>query len=253
MPGTDRDAETVAASWYNYASGGDSALKHPTVGETSPAYTGPQPPYTSITTAKYSWLKAPRYGGAVYEVGPLARLGVAYAAGVSEVKTAVDSFLSEQGLGQAALFSTIGRLAARALETQLLARRLPTWLQALQANMAAGNLVVADMSKWNPTTWPASATGWGAAEAPRGALGHWMKMASGKITNYQMVVPTTWNGSPRDGSGNRGAWEQALIGTPLADPTRPVEILRTVHAFDPCMACAVHVHRPGGDSIVVEA
>jgi Ni,Fe-hydrogenase I large subunit len=246
-------AETVAASWYSYASGGDSALKHPSVGETTASYTGPQPPYTSITSTKYSWLKAPRYGGAVYEVGPLARMGVAYAAGVSDIKSAVDGFLSSVGLSSTALFSTIGRTAARALETQVLAHRMPSWLQALQANMNAGTLTVADQSKWNPSTWPSSASGWGVAEAPRGALGHWMKFSNGKITNYQMVVPTTWNGSPRDGAGNRGAWEQALIGTPLVDPTRPLEILRTVHSFDPCMACAVHVHRPGGDSIVVEA
>ncbi len=246
-------AETVAASWYTYAGGGDAALKHPSAGETTPAYTGPQPPYTSITTPKYSWLKAPRYGGAVYEVGPLARVAVAYAAGVSDVRAAVDGFLAGVGLGRAALFSTIGRVAARALETQLLARRLPVWLRELQGNLAAGELAVADLSKWNPDTWPATATGWGTTEAPRGGLGHWMTITDRKVSSFQMVVPTTWNGSPRDGAGNRGAWEQALVGTPLADPARPLEILRTVHSFDPCMACAVHVHRPGGDPIVTEA
>jgi Ni,Fe-hydrogenase I large subunit len=113
---------------------------------------------------------------------------------------------------------------------------------------------VADTTKWAPTTWPATAQGWGPTEAPRGALGHWVSIADGKITKYQMVVPSTWNGSPRDAAGRRGPWEEALVGTPLLDPARPVEVLRTVHSFDPCMACAVHVHRPGGGvEVTVEA
>ncbi|MBT8226936.1 MAG: nickel-dependent hydrogenase large subunit [Dactylosporangium sp.] len=237
-------AETVARSWYTYSSG-DSGARHPSAGETTPTYTGPQPPYDNITTTKYSWLKAPRYDGAVYEVGPLARLGVAYAVGVAPVRQAVDAFLSDLGLGQAALFSTIGRLAARALETQLLADRLPTWLAALRTNITGGDLRIADTTRWSPDTWPATASGWGPTEAPRGGLGHWIAIAGGSIANYQMVVPSTWNGSPRDAAGALGPWEQALVGTPLVDPTRPVEVLRTVHSFDPCMACAVHVHRPG--------
>ena len=246
-------AETVATSWYSYADG-DSTAKHPSVGETTVAYTGPQPPYELITTDKYSWLKAPRYHGGVYEVGPLARLGVAYAAGVQPVRRSVNQFLAELGVGQAALFSTIGRLAARALETQLIADRLPTWLAALRANIAAGDLSVADTTKWMPASWPATASGWGPTEAPRGSLGHWVTIEAGVIKNYQMVVPSTWNGSPRDEAGRPGPWEQALVGTPLADPARPVEVLRTVHSFDPCMACAVHVHRPGGgEPITVEA
>jgi Ni,Fe-hydrogenase I large subunit len=247
--------ESVTRSWYTYS--GDSAgtaAKHPSVGETAPSYTGPAAPYDVITTPKYSWLKAPRYGGVVYEVGPLARLAVAHASGVPEVRQAVDGFLADLGLGRPALFSTMGRLAARALETQLIAERLPTWLDALKVNMAAGDLRVADTSRWDPATWPATASGWGPTEAPRGGLGHWVNIANGKIVNYQMVVPSTWNGSPRDASGTPGAWEQALVGTPLADPARPVEVLRTVHSFDPCMACAVHVHRPGdAGGIVVQA
>lgn len=246
-------AETVARSWYTY-SDGDGTAKHPSAGETTPVYSGPAAPYETIRTTKYSWLKAPRYGGAVYEVGPLARMAVAYASGVPEARQAIDGFLDGLGLRRAELFSTIGRVAARALETQLLARRLPSWLSALQANIAAGDLRVADTSTWSPTTWPTTASGWGPTEAPRGGLGHWVNIADGKITNYQMVVPSTWNGSPRDGAGKRGAWEQALLDTPLVDPARPVEVLRTVHSFDPCMACAVHVHRPGGgDPVVVEA
>ena len=246
-------AATVAKSWYTYAEG-DATHKHPSVGETTISYTGPQPPYDLITTDKYSWLKAPRYNGVVYEVGPLARLGVAYAAGVPVVRRSVNRFLAEIGVGQRELFSTIGRLGARALETQLIADRLPSWLDALRANIAAGDLRVADTTNWMPTTWPATASGWGPTEAPRGGLGHWVTIADGAIKNYQMVVPSTWNGSPRDAAGRPGAWEQALVGTPLADPARPVEVLRTVHSFDPCMACAVHVHRPGGgDPVTVEA
>jgi Ni,Fe-hydrogenase I large subunit len=246
-------AESVARSWYGYAEG-DAAVKHPAAGETVPAYAGPTPPYDLITTPKYSWLKAPRYGGQVYEVGPLARLAVGYAAGVPEVRGAVDRFTRTLDVTRTALFSTLGRMAARALETQLLAARMPAWLAELRANIAAGDLRIADVSRWDPASWPATATGWGPTEAPRGSLGHWITVADQKIVNYQMVVPSTWNGSPRDGAGRRGAWEQALLGTPLADPVRPLEVLRTVHSFDPCMACAVHLHRPGGgDQITVEA
>jgi hydrogenase large subunit len=245
-------AETVAASWYSYT-GGDSTMKHPSAGETKPTYTGPTPPYTSITSSKYSWLKAPRYDGAVYEVGPLARLGVAYASGVTDVRTAVDGFLSTTGLGKGALFSTIGRVAARALECQLIARRMSGWVSSLRSNLTGGNLTIASTTKWQPSTWPSTASGWGTSEAPRGGLGHWVTITNGKISSYQMVVPTTWNGSPRDGKGTRGPWEQALIGTPIADPARPVEVLRTVHSFDPCMSCAVHVHRPGAEGILLEA
>jgi Ni,Fe-hydrogenase I large subunit len=111
-------------------------------------------------------------------------------------------------------------------------------------------LAIHDRTLWNPATWPASATGWGATEAPRGALGHWINIQDGKIANYQMVVSTTWNGSPRDAANRRGAWEEALIGTPVADPARPVEILRTVHSFDPCMACSVHVVDTTGREVV---
>jgi len=245
-------AETVARSWYRYR-GGDQQLKHPYDGETIPVYKGPKPPYSVIDTPKYSWLKAPRYEGGAYEVGPLARMVVAHAAGKADVRAAIDGFLADLGLAPGALFSTLGRLAARALETQVIAARLGGWVAELSANMQGGDLRVADTSRWEPTTWPASAQGWGATEAPRGALGHWVKIRRGRIKNYQMVVPSTWNGSPRDASGTRGAWEEALVGVPLADPDRPLEILRTVHSFDPCMGCSVHVYDPaGGQSVRVD-
>ena len=243
-----RIAETVARSWYTY-SNGDQSLLHPYVGQTTPAYSGPKPPFGAITTPKYSWLKAPRYEGKAYEVGPLARVMVAYASGRPDVRAAVDQFVAAAGMTTPQMFSTIGRLAARALETRILVRQLDPWLAQLQAAQAAGNLQVANPLPGR-TSWPASAQGWGTTEAPRGALGHWVSIKAGKVANYQMVVPSTWNGSPRDASGARGGWETALVGNPLVDPTRPVELLRTVHSFDPCMGCAVHVLDPDGGAAV---
>jgi Ni,Fe-hydrogenase I large subunit len=237
-------AEYVTHSWYTY-SGGDGVGKYPTrdQGETTPHYTGPQPPYDYLNVdGKYSWLKAPRYQDTVMEVGALARVLVAYAAGKSDVVAAVNSTLNTLKVGADALFSTLGRTAARGIETQLVAGQMSGWLQQLADNMETKHdLTIANTQKWDPATWPADCTGWGTTEAPRGALGHWVHINKGKIMSYQMVVPTTWNGSPRDERGQRGAWEQALIGTPVADPARPVEILRTIHSFDPCMACAVHL------------
>ena len=233
--------EYVTRSWYTY-SGGNGVGLHPYQGETAPNYTGPQPPYEYLdTNGKYSWLKAPRYNEAPMEVGPLARILVAYAAGQPRVRQLVDGTLAKLGVGQAALFSTLGRVAARGIETQWVAEQLGPWIDQLNANMLSGNLAIHNKTKWDPATWPAEASGWGTTEAPRGALGHWVHVKNGKIENYQAIVATIWNGSPRDARGQRGAWEEALIGTPIADPAKPVEILRTVHSFDPCMACAVHV------------
>ena len=112
--------------------------------------------------------------------------------------------------------------------------------------MRAGNTATADTRKWDPKTWPAECRGYGLTEAPRGALGHWVRIQDGKIANYQAIVPSTWNASPRDASGQRGAYEAALLGTPLSDPEQPLEILRTIHSFDPCLACASHVFGPDG-------
>jgi Ni,Fe-hydrogenase I large subunit len=240
-------AESVAKSWYHYnGSGGDKQLLHPWDGQTDPVYTGPTPPYKMITTPKYTWLKAPRYDGVVYEVGPLARMTVGYASGHPEIRAAVDGFLRATGMQRRQWFSVIGRIAARALETQLIAKHMIVWTAQLQANLTGGDLRIADTTKWEPASWPATAQGYGTVEAPRGALGHWVKIADGKVAGYQMVVPTTWNGSPRDGAGKRGAWEQALIGIPMVDSTRPLEVLRAVHSFDPCMGCSVHLHDEGG-------
>ena len=232
-------AESVAHSWYVDA---DGAPRHPWQGETNPKYGGPKPPFETLEgSERYSWLKAPRYEDQPMEVGPLARMLVAYASGHADVKRAVDDVLGVLEVGPEALFSTLGRVAARAIETSLIAARLSGWQRDLEANLKTGDLAIADTSRWDPATWPAHAEGWGFVEAPRGALGHWIVIDDGAITNYQMVVPSTWNGSPRDAGNRRGAWEEALVGTPLADPEQPLEILRTIHSFDPCLACAVHV------------
>ncbi|MBU0491762.1 MAG: nickel-dependent hydrogenase large subunit [Chloroflexi bacterium] len=242
--------EYVTHSWYSYTEG-DGLSKHPSQGETQPNYTVTQLPYAHLDTdAKYSWLKAPRYNDQPMEVGPLARVLVAYAAGHTRIRQMVDHVLSTLGVGPEALFSTLGRVAARGVETQAIAEQMGTWLDELEANINSGDLAIHNGTLWDPATWPAEAAGWGTTEAPRGGLGHWVRIVNGQIENYQAVVPTTWNGSPRDAQGQRGVWEQALIGTPVEDPARPVEVLRTVHSFDPCMACAVHMVDVEGDEIV---
>ena len=119
--------------------------------------------------------------------------------------------------------------------------RLEGWLDQLDRNMNSGDLRIADTAKWDRSSWPSSARGFGPHEVPRGSLGHWVEISDGTISRYQAVVPSTWNAGPRDGQGQPGPYEQALVGTPVADPSRPLELLRTVHSFDPCLACAVHV------------
>ena len=233
--------ESIARSYYAYA-GGDEARLHPWDGETSPKYTGPTPPYLNLDLdTKYSWLKSPRYDGKPMEVGPLARMLVAYGAGNARVQELVNGALTELKLEPAALFSTLGRVAARALETVYLLDLMDQWLTELAKNMQSGDVRIHDGTKWDPSTWPKEAQGWGFHEAPRGALGHWVKIKDGKIENYQAVVPSTWNAGPRDEQGVPGPYEASLVDTPVADPERPLELLRTIHSFDPCLACAVHV------------
>lgn len=233
--------EYVTHSWYDYANGDDKAL-HPSQGETNPHYSGPKPPFEYMDVAKkYSWLKSPRYQDKAMEVGPLSRMLIAYASGHKDVQAAVNGVLTKLKAPPTALFSTLGRIAARAIETQIMARQLKTWVAELQRHMGSGDTRIHAGDKWDPDTWPKTAQGFGFHEAPRGSLGHWIEIEDKKIKNYQCVVPSTWNAGPRDAHGQRGAYESALLNTPIADPERPLEILRTVHSFDPCMACAVHV------------
>ena len=238
--------EFITHSWYEY-SDGDQASRHPWDGETKLKYTGPKPPYEFLDVQnKYSWLKTPRWKDHAMEVGPLARLLVAYASGSQEVKEAVDGALKQLDVPVTALFSTLGRTAARGLETQLIARWAKEFYGQLLTNIKSGDTRMFDNAKWDPSQWPATAKGVGMSEAPRGALAHWIVIKDGKIDNYQLVVPSTWNASPRDAKGQMSAYEAALIGTPIANPDQPIEVLRTIHSFDPCIACAVHLHDEHG-------
>jgi len=234
--------EQITHSWYDYAEGDDAAL-NPFKGETKPHYTGPKPPYQFLeVNQKYSWLKSPRYDGAPMEVGPLARMLVAYKVGrPARVKELVDKVLSSLGVGPEALFSTLGRIAARAVEAQVLVESMDRWVNGLADNMGRRDYRIQDNSKWEPDSWPSDCFGYGFHEAPRGSLGHWVHISNGAIVNYQCVVPSTWNAGPRDAKGQPGPYEASLVGTPVAKPDQPLEILRTVHSFDPCMACGVHV------------
>jgi hydrogenase large subunit len=238
--------EEIAHSWYKYPEG--KAGLHPWAGITEPHYTGPQTPYKELDETKaYSWLKAPRWKGNAMEVGPLSRMLVGFASGSAEHKEVVMAALGKLKVPAAALFSTLGRTAARGLEAQLCVRWLAQEFDQLIANLKAGDSITADTSKWDPATWPKDCKGYGYTEAPRGALCHWIHIKDEKIENYQCVVPSTWNASPRDAKGQRGAYEEALLGTPMADPSKPLELLRTVHSFDPCLACASHVFGPEGE------
>ena len=238
--------ESIDHSWYSY-NGGEGKALHPWDGETRFNYTGPKPPYDNLNVdGKYSWLKTPRWKGHAMEVGPLARMLVGYASGNQEIKDAVTETLAALKAPAAVLFSTLGRTAARGIETRLIARWATEFYSQLLANIRNGDSRTFTKEKWEPATWPAQARGVGASEAPRGALAHWIVIKDQKIENYQLVVPSTWNASPRDGQGQRSPYEASLIGTPVHDPTQPLEILRTVHSFDPCLACAVHLYDDRG-------
>ncbi len=242
--------EDVAHAWYKYSDGDDKA-KHPWDGETNPNYTGPKPPYEFLDTGKkYSWVKGIRYNGISTEVGPLSRMLVAYASGHKRVKEVVGLVLQKLGVGPAALFSTLGRTAARGIETLVTAEMLPVWIDDLAAKIKGGDIRIHNGEKWDPSTWPKEAKGFGFHEAPRGSLGHWVVIRDGKVANYQCVVPGGWNSSPRDAKGQRGPYEAALMDTPIKDPNKPLEVLRTIHSFDPCMACAIHVVDSNRDQII---
>jgi len=246
----DQIQEFVAHSWYDYAGGKEKGL-HPYAGETKLNYSGPKPPYEHLDVEQsYSWLKSPRWKGNAMEVGPLARMLMLVATGNKEAKELVDMTLKHLDVPVQALFSTLGRTAARTLETKLISGWMQGWYDQLIANMKAGDVRTFNEQKWDPTTWPKQAQGAGFTEAPRGALAHWIVIRDGRIANYQAVVPSTWNAGPRDPKGQDGAYEAALKGTRLAVIEQPLEILRTIHSFDPCIACAVHVAGPDGRELV---
>jgi len=241
--------EYINNSWYNYSKGDKIGL-HPWEGETHLNYTGPKPPYEHLDfTQKYSWVKTPRWKGYPMEVGPLSRMLVGYASGRPDYKEVIESTLKTLGVPVAALFSTLGRTAARGLETKLVCDWALESFNQLLANIKNGDSRTQNNAKWEPSSWPQSAKGIGMVEAPRGALSHFIVIEDNKIANYQLVVPTTWNASPRDLNGKRSAFEESLIGTPVADPKVPLEVLRTIHSFDPCLACAVHVYDENGTTL----
>jgi hydrogenase large subunit len=230
----DHIEEFVAHSWYDYAGGKNQGL-HPYKGETKLSYTGPQPPYQNLDTdASYSWIKSPRWKGHAMETGPLARV----------------LMLSQLQLPLDAMYSTMGRTAARALECKILADAMSGWYTSLMANIEAGDVKTANSDLWQPSSWPAHSQGVGFVEAPRGSLAHWIVIDQGLIENYQAVVPTTWNAGPRDAGGVAGPYESALKGQTIFDSKQPLEILRTIHSFDPCLACAVHVLTPDGEELI---
>ena len=240
--------EDVTHAWYK----GNTNL-HPFDGVTEPNYTGFGKKENNIayldTQNKYSWIKSPLYNDERMEVGPLARMIVGFASNDELIKKYVTNFLTNANLPATVLFSTVGRTAARAIESELMADVMMDWVDELALNAANG-----DLSTWTEfdfNTVAKDAKGIGLEEAPRGALGHWVKIKDGKVVNYQTVVPSTWNAAPRDYKGRMGAYEAALIGTKVANVEQPLEILRTIHSFDPCIACAVHLIDTNGKELGV--
>jgi [NiFe] hydrogenase large subunit/hydrogenase large subunit len=233
-------AESVSHAWYDYRAGTDELL-FAGRGQTAPHYLGPRPPYTTLEDYDhYSWVKAPRYADDPFETGALARLLVAYGVGSADARSGVDRATHQLNGGMDGMFGTLGRLIGRAIEAVIVAERMEGWLRELVANLSTGDLAVTDLSAWDPATWPAEASGFGLAEGVDGAIGHWVTIRDRHIADYQVVAGSTWNVSPRDARGRRGPCEQALLGTPIADEARPLEALRTIHSFAPCLACAVH-------------
>jgi hydrogenase large subunit len=222
----DKISEQVRHSWYMDSTSG----KHPTQGETSPEIAKKE---------GYSWIKAPRYDGKVYEVGPLARIMVSYTSGNPTVKSLVDSTLSQFNASTKSMFSVLGRHGARALDTKIVADSMAAWLLELKPEEPV----------CVPHEIPEEGTGMGLTEGARGALGHWIEIKDKKIANYQCVVPSTWNLSPKDDKDQPGPVEQALIGTKVKDEENPFEVVRIVRSFDPCIACAVHMITPKGGTL----
>lgn len=246
----DEIQEFVSHSWYDYKAGKDSGL-HPYEGETELNYTGPKPPYDQLNVEdSYSWMKSPRWKGKAVEVGPLARMLMLNAKGYEPAVELTSKALGVLQMPVEALYSTMGRTAARTLESKLMADSMQGWYEQLLTNIRAGDSRTFNDTLWEPSSWPSTAKGVGFMEAPRGALAHWIVIKDSKIDNYQAVVPSTWNAGPRDSEGNTGPYEASLKGHVMHDPEQPLEILRTIHSFDPCIACAVHVTDPDGEELV---
>jgi Ni,Fe-hydrogenase I large subunit len=235
--------ESVQHAWYTY-DGGDDGLRRPGEGATDPDFTATVPLTELDASGKYTWVKAARYDGVVMETGPLARILVGAANGQTDIRLSLAKLLDETGLGTDAMPSVIGRMLARASESQLISRKLDRWVQELRSSLATGDVALANIEFWDPVSWPDEADGWSLGEGPRGAVGHWMGLKNGRVDRYQIVDGSTWNASPRDALGMGGPLEVALAGVRVADPAQPLELLRVIHSIAPCAACAAHVYRP---------
>jgi hydrogenase large subunit len=242
--------ETVATSWYTYAAGGGMLLGG-NVGETTPAWPGLALPLGSLEQAVgYSWVKAARYRGVAMEVGPLARVLVGVANGRAEIAQSLATQMAPLNLAVNRLGGAAGRLLARAVEADVVVRQAATWLADLRTNLGTGDVAVADITYWDPGSWPHDAQGFSLGEGPRGTVAHWVTIRDKVVADYQVIDASTWNLSPRDGSGNRGPIETALMSTPVSDARRPLEALRIVHSFAPCAGCAAHTFGPRRDAPV---
>lgn len=244
--------EFITSAWYEYSVGDKKGLT-PDKGETTVKYTGPQPPFKWLgDNDKYTWSKAPRYDGKPMQVGPVARMLLAYAQGYEPVVKLIDEALTALGITPAQINSTMGRTYARAAEAKISAQHLMDNYLTLQGNIKGGNIDVFDPSRWEPYSWPQECSGFSMVEVARGNLSHWVTIKNGKVSNYQAVVPTTWLAGGRDAQGVPGPYEESLMGTgnhPLVNPKEPLEALRTVHSYDPCMSCGVHVLDVDGNEI----
>ena len=260
-------SESVEHAWYEYP-GQENASLHPWDGVTKPHYTEPKEGTKTEWKAlneqgKYSWLKTPKWRGKLCEVGPLARYIVLYTKAKQGLITdltwaeqmivdQIDAVTKVLGVPvEAWLPSTVGRTAARALEAQLQAELGKYFFDKLVANIKSGDTRVVNNDKWDPSTWPKEAKGVGFYEAPRGALSHWVVIKDGKVANYQAVVPTTWNACPRDDQAGHGAFEMSMMDTPVKIADKPLEIVKAVRSFDPCMACSTHLFNAKGEKIRV--
>lgn len=259
--------ESVGHGWYTYPSaGGDAQSLHPWEGITEAKYTGPKVGTPTDwkeldEKGKYSWIKTPLWRGKVCEVGPLARYIIIYAKAKQNLlpdmswaeKMMLDQIEAVSKVLNLApevwLPSMVGRTAARALDAQLAAEMERFYFDKLIANLGAGDTQVTNTEKWDPSTWPKKSRGVGLYEAPRGALSHWVNIEDGRVTNYQCVVPTTWNACPRDDKAGHGAYEMAMIDTKVKLADKPLEIVKVVRSFDPCMACSTHLFNAKGEKI----
>ena len=259
-------AEGVEHSWYNYPEAGKDL--HPWSGVTSPQYTGPKEGTKTNwkyldETGKYSWIKTPKWNGKMAEVGPLAKYIVVYTKvkqGLIQQPTWAEKLIVDQIDAVSKLLNlppetwmptTVGRTAIRGLDAQLSAYINKYFFDKLINNIKAGDTTVANTAKWDPATWPKEAKGVGLHEAPRGGLSHWVTIKNGKIDNYQAIVPSTWNACPRDDKAGHGAYEASMMETKVKIAEKPLEILRVLHSFDPCLACATHLFDKEGREITV--